>query len=123
ASNGFAENANGKIKAARALSHNCSYETIRVKLVHGGVMVKRRPPHPLSEGQKSRTFKSKSRRVESREEAVKATSLARLMKAREDQDQTKGLIPNPDDNHGWRKRFGSLRRPPAAAEFDGTCGD
>ncbi|MDQ5826536.1 MAG: ISL3 family transposase, partial [Chloroflexota bacterium] len=90
AGNSFAEHVNGKIKAAKALSHNCSYETIRVKLVHGGVMVSRRPPHPLDRQQKRSASKAVIRPIDSREETDRAANLDRLTKAREDQDRTKG---------------------------------
>jgi transposase len=118
AGNSFAEHVNGKIKAARALSHNCSYETIRVKLVHGGVMVSRRPPHPLDRQQKRSASKAALRLVESHEETVQAANLDRLAKAREDQDRTKGLIPKPSENPDWQKRFGPLCQSLTAAESD-----
>jgi hypothetical protein len=118
ASNSFAEHVNGKIKAARALSHNCSYETIRIKLIHGGVMMKRRPPHPLDEEQMRSKSKSLASPSESQEETDRAANLERLAKAREDKDQTKGMIAKPSQNPDWQKRFGLLCQSQAATESD-----
>jgi hypothetical protein len=94
-----------------------------VKLIHGGVMVRRRPPHPLAEARKRPAPGRKPDPIEGREEASPDANLARLMKVREDNDQTKGLISSPGDNRDWQKRFGALCRYQAAGKPDGPSGD
>jgi hypothetical protein len=38
------------------------------------------------------------------------SNLAKLRRAREDRDETKHLLPKPQENPGWMSRFGWLGR-------------
>lgn len=116
--NFFAEHVNGKIKRANAICNGLDFETLRAKVVHGGVMVKRRPPHPLSEP-KTRPRAERPRR---RMEINPDSNLEQLRRTREEQDDTKNLLPKPQTNPGWSTRFLStpyvptVRVPPEDAE-------
>jgi hypothetical protein len=116
ATNYFAEHVNKKIKRAKALGNGSSFETLRMKVIHGGVMVKRRPPHPLSEKRPrpGRRHAGRSRKGDGGPNPD--SNLEQLRKAREDRDETKDLIPKPRENSGWACRFGSL--PQAAPVLD-----
>lgn len=108
ATNYFAEHVNNKLKRAASLSHGVAFETLRVKAVHGGVMVKRRPPHPLSEPQVRRKRKRRGKRSE---EINPDSNLAQLKRAREDRDETRDLLARPHETPGWVSRFGWSIRP------------
>lgn len=116
--NFFAEHANGKIKRANALCYGLDFETLRTKVVHGGLMVERRPPHPLSET-KERPRAERPRRGM---EVNPDSNLERLRRAREARDDTRNLRPKPQTNPGWATRFlwmpltPSLMVPPGDAE-------
>ena len=118
ATNFFAEHVNNKIKMAKSLSKGIAFETVRTKAVHGGVMVKRRPPHPLSEPQ----VRSRPRRRGKKNGEVNPDSnLEQLKLARESMDETKDLLPKPQESPEWASRFGwagksSSGRSPARPE-------
>jgi hypothetical protein len=99
--NFFAEHANKKLKSAKSLGNGIAFETIRIKAVHGGVMVKRRPPHPLSD----RQARSKVERSKNRREVNPDSNLEKLKRAREGRDETKNLRPKPQTAPGWAVRF------------------
>jgi hypothetical protein len=80
-----------------------------MKAVHGGVMVKRRPPHPLSD----RQARSKVVRLKKRREVNPDSNLEQLKRAREDRDETKNLRPKPQTVPGWAARFLSTSFLPA----------
>lgn len=107
-SNAFAELANRHIKTAYRLGSGYSYEIIRAKVVHGGILVKRRPSHPL-DGKSSRMAPSRVlRRGKKKKSGINLdANVLRLEKAREERDETKGLMLNPHDNKGWVERFGA----------------
>jgi transposase len=108
--NGFAEAANGLIKRAQRLGNSYSFEVIRSKAVHGGVVVKRRPPLSLDKGT-PRTRHSRARRPGmSPRQANPNANLVRLERVRESKDETKGLLPNPKSNKSWAKRFKNLHQ-------------
>lgn len=82
---------------------------LRGKVVFGGILVKRRPPHPLDEKtSRAKRRSNPARRDEERLEENPHANLARLKKAREDADETRDLLPNPHDNPDWVSRFSSL---------------
>jgi hypothetical protein len=107
--NFFAEHVNKKLKSAKSLGNGIAFETIRMKAVHGGVMVKRRPPHPLSD----RQARSKVERPPKRREINPDSNLEQLKRAREDRDETKNLRPKPQTVPGWAARFLSTPFIPA----------
>ncbi len=90
-SNYFAEHVNQKLKRAKLLCHGISFETVRIKAVHGGVMVARRPPHPLSH--KQVRSEPKRRKGQENGNVNPDSNLSRLKKAREDRDETRELLP------------------------------
>lgn len=106
--NAFAELANRQIKTAYRLGSSYSYEIIRAKVVHGGILMKRRPSHPL-DGKTSRMAPSRvARRGKKKKSGINPNAnVLRLEKAREERDETKGLLLNPHDNEGWVDRFGA----------------
>lgn len=109
--NAFAELANRQIKTAYRLGSGYAYEVIRAKVVHGGITVRRRLPHPLDE-KTLRVARSRSARrgKKKRLDISPEANVARLERAREEMDETKGLIPNSYENEGWADRFGSLEQ-------------
>jgi hypothetical protein len=109
-SNFFAEHVNKKLKKAKSLGNGIAFETIRMKAIHGGVMVRRRPRHPLVEPQ----VRPKPKRRGKKSLKVNPDSNLELLKrAREDMDETKGLLPKPQESAGWLSRFGSTVGPSA----------
>lgn len=105
--NYFAEHVNKKIKRAKALVNGASFETIRMKVIHGGVMVTRRPQHPLSQIQVRPNAKRQKRSGQENREINPNSNLAQLKQAREDRDETKDLLPKPQEFPGWVSRFKS----------------
>jgi hypothetical protein len=115
--NYFAEHVNKKIKRAKALGNGTSFETLRMKVVHGGVMVQRRPPHPM--GTLRPKARGRKRPHEENTEPNPDSNLEQLRRAREERDETKGLLPNPHDHPGWVSRFGQIVEfEPGTATFD-----
>jgi hypothetical protein len=105
-SNFFAEHVNKKLKKAKSLGNGIAFETVRMKAIHGGVMVRRRPRHPLSDPQvRLKRQSPKSLNVNP------GSNLERLKRAREDMDETKGLLAKPQESAGWLSRFMSTLRP------------
>lgn len=116
--NFFAEHVNGKIKRANALCNGLDFETLRAKALHGGVMVKRRPPHPLSEPKKRPRAKRSRRRMEINPDS----NLEQLRRAREARDDTKNFLPKPRTNPGWAASFLSTPLYPTPAAPHGDAG-
>jgi transposase len=104
--NGFAEFANKQIKKAQKLG-NYSFEALRHKVVHGGVLVKRRPPHPLDEKRSRRKRRQATDDNVGRREKNPQANVVRLQRARRERDETEGLLPKPQDSLGWATRFES----------------
>jgi transposase len=103
-SNSFAEHVNDMIKKAYRVGHHYSYEVLRIKCVYGGVKVRRRPPHPLD--------RPRLRVVRGRRQAGKRdkktnpdANLEVLKRARAEADDTRGLLPRPEEHGGWGERF------------------
>lgn len=112
-SNFFAEHVNKKLKRAKSLGNGIAFETVRMKAIHGGVMVRRRQRHPLSDPQ----VRPRSKRRGRKSLKINPDSNLELLKrAREDRDETKGLLPKPQESAGWLSRFGSTIRPPAESD-------
>jgi hypothetical protein len=117
ATNYFAEHVNKKIKRAKALGNGTSFETLRMKVVHGGVMVQRRPPHPM--GTLRPRPKRRKRRGQENTEPNPDSNLEQLRRAREEQDETKDLLPDSQDHPEWVSRFGEIVEfEPGTATFD-----
>jgi transposase len=111
ATNGFAEFANKQIKRAYAVG---GYDplVLRFKVVFGGVLRKRRPPHPLEDKlprAKRKSSDSPGRR--GRRSSNPNSNLARLKEACESEDVTKGLLDDPREKRDWVDRFGQLLPP------------
>lgn len=106
--NAFAEFANKQIKKAFQTGNGYSAQVLRVKVIHGGVLVIKRPPHPLDQKwTRSKSDRSARRGPKSQREVNPNSNLALLESARDSQDKTRGLLPEPQETTGWIERFGS----------------
>jgi transposase len=103
-SNSFAEFANGRIKEAYRVGHHYSYAVLRIKCKYGGVMVRRRPPHPL-DSPRLRVVRSQTSKIKRRKEVNPNANLEILKRARIEGDDTRELLPRPEDNPEWTRRF------------------
>lgn len=104
--NGFAENANKQIKKASRLGNSYSYEVLRLKVVYGGVLVRKRPPHPFNDKQSPRKRGLiKRRRAKDQSETNPNSNVISLKKIREENDETRDLIADPQENAAWAGRF------------------
>lgn len=109
--NAFAEFANKQIKKAFQTGNGYSAQVLRVKVIHGGVLVIKRPPHPLDQKwTRSKSDRSARRGPKSQREVNPNSNLALLESARDGQDKTRGLLPEPQETTGWIERFGSAAR-------------
>jgi transposase len=106
--NAFAEFANKQIKKAFRMGNGYSHEVLRAKVIYGGILVNRRPPHPLDK-KWTRTKRDRAARKGSvsEREVNPASNLALMTQAREENDKTKGLLAKPEETPGWIERFGS----------------
>lgn len=109
ATNAFAEFVNGRIKKAYWLCNGLTYEVLRLKVIYGGVLLKRRPPHPCDEA-RIRTNRSRTSHKNGDHEKQKNlnANVLRLERARKDRDATKDLAPKPQEKQGWVDRFGDI---------------
>jgi transposase len=103
-SNSFAEHLNGRIKKAYRIGHHYSYVVLRLKCVYGGVSVRRRPPHPMDEP-RLRVVRSRKSSSKEDQKPNPNANLEILKQARLDADDTRGLLPQPEENPGWVSRF------------------
>lgn len=106
--NAFAEFANKQIKKAFRMGNGYSHEVLRAKVIYGGILVNRRPPHPLDK-KWTRTRRDRAARKGSvsEREVNPASNLALMTQARVENDKTKDLLAKPQEKPGWVKRFGS----------------
>lgn len=108
ATNGFAEFANKVIKKAQKLG-NYTLPVLRHKVVHGGVLVNRRPPHPLDQ---KRSRKRRTRSVDdnngARREKNPNANVARLERAQRERYEIEDLLPKPQENLEWTTRFETI---------------
>lgn len=102
--NGFAEWANKQIKKASKLGNRYSYEVLRIKVVHGGVLVKKRPAHPLND-RRPPTKHNKRVKTKEQQEVNPHANVISLKRVREENDETRNLIENPQENAAWLDRF------------------
>lgn len=104
--NSFAEFTNGQIKKAYRIGNHYSYEVLRLKVIYGGVIISRRPPHPLVE---KKTRISRKNILTPGKKKLRAknpeANLEILKTVREEQDETRGLLPKPQENPDWSTRF------------------
>jgi hypothetical protein len=108
ASNGFAEFANKQIKKAYQTGNGLRYGTLRAKVIHGGVIVVKRPPHPLDRPwTRSESDRGARRGPKPQRETNPNSNLALLENARLTQDKTRDLFPEPQATPGWVERFGT----------------
>jgi hypothetical protein len=109
--NAFAEYANKEIKKAHLRGNGYTYEVLRIKLLHGGLLAKRRPPHPLDETPKV-AERGRQRRRGGKDQAINPrANVARLERVREERDATRNLIAKPQEDPGWLARFGDREQP------------
>jgi hypothetical protein len=109
--NAFAEYANREIGKAYLLGSSYTYEVLRVKVIHGGLLVRRRPSHPLKEMPLATEQERAGRRGEKKNGVNSQSNVARLKRGREEKDETKNLLPRSHDNAAWTSRFGQLDQP------------
>jgi transposase len=103
-SNWFAEFANGRIKEAYHVGHHYSHEVLRLKCVHGGVLVRRRPPHPL-DPPRLRVVRNRHPRGRKGKKPNPNANLEVLRRTRLERDDTRGLLPRPEEHPGFASRF------------------
>jgi transposase len=106
--NAFAEFANKQIKKAFRMGNGYRFEVLRAKVVHGGVLVNKRPPHPLDkQWTRTKPDRAARKRRGRRRETNPNSNIALLTRAREELDQTKDLLSKPQQAFGWATRFTS----------------
>jgi transposase len=108
-SNGFAESTNRLIKQAHLRGGSYTYEVLRIKVIHGGLLVKRRPPHPLKQvtktAEKGQAGKRRGKNTGNNPNA----NVVRLERVREEKDETKNLLDDkPREDAKWLARFGHM---------------
>jgi transposase len=117
--NGFAEFANKQIKKAYKMGNGYTFQVLRLKVIYGGVLIKRRPPHPLDV---KRSRKRRKRGTGDGEGELRATNpnsnIASLERARRDRYETEDLLPKPQESPGWVDRFESIDRSQLQPEED-----
>jgi transposase len=107
--NAFAEFVNGRIKKAYRLCSGLTYEVLRMKVIHGGVLLKRRPPHPCDGARlRTKTGHTSSKNRKHEEQKNSNANVVRLERARKDRDGTKDLAPKSQEKQGWVDRFGDI---------------
>lgn len=102
-SNSFAEFANGRIRAAYEIGYY-SFEVLRLKVIYGGVLVRRRPPHPLYVP-RLRVLKGGGGQKKGEREVNPNANLQVLKRLLEEADETRGLLPRPQEVPGYASRF------------------
>lgn len=108
ATNAFAEFANKQIKKAFQIGNGLRYEVLRVEVIHGGVLVVKRPPHPLDPKWTRSKSDRGARRGPKKLEINPNSNLMRIKSARATQDKTRELFPEPQATPGWVERFGDV---------------
>lgn len=104
--NAFAEFANKQIKKAFQIGNGYSFQVLRTKVVYGGVLVVKRPPHPLDQKwTRSKSDRGARRGPKKQREVNPNSNLAVLESARISQDKTRNLLPEPQETAGWVERF------------------
>jgi transposase len=104
--NAFAEFANNQIKKAFQIGNGYSFEVLRAKVVHGGVLVVKRPPYPLDQKwTRSKSDRGARRGPKKQREVNPNSNVALLESARISQDKTRNLLPEPQQTAGWIERF------------------
>jgi transposase len=117
--NAFAEAVNGRIKRALRLGNGYTFEVIRSKAIHRGVLIKRRPRLELDKGVPRRRRSRAQRHQELFPPQTNPNAnVVRLERVRESRDETKGLLPDPKDNNEWSKRFERLPQDASSDELD-----
>jgi hypothetical protein len=109
--NAFAEYANKQIGRAHLLGNGYSHTVLRLKVIYGGLLVRRRPMHPLDQpvAVRRKLRADGSGRKDQTGINPKA-NVVRLEKVREDRDETKNLLTKPQDDEGWSARFEQLNQ-------------
>lgn len=109
--NAFAEFANKQIKKAFQTGNGYRFPVLRLKVIYGGVLVVKRPPHPLdNKWTRSRSDRGARRGPKSQREINPNSNLVLLESALESQDTTRDLLPKPQETPGWVTRFGTANR-------------
>ena len=105
--NAFAEFANRQIKKAHAIGNGYRYEVLRAKLIHGGLLKRKMPEHPLDAPVSVKTPKKAKRKSSGKIAKNPDANIPRLRKVMKDQDKIGGAVQRPQENKGWLDRFGS----------------
>jgi transposase len=104
--NAFAEFANNQIKKAFQIGNGYSFQVLRAKVVHGGVLVVKRPPYPLDQKwTRSKSDRGARRGPKKQRDVNPNSNVALLESARISQDKTRNLLSEPQETAGWRERF------------------
>jgi hypothetical protein len=115
--NAFAECSSGQIKRAQRLGNGYTYEVLRAKVVHGGLLMKRRPRLMLEEiAPRAKRGSGCHRQGELQPKTNPNGNVIRLENVRESRDETKGLVPKSQSNEAWAKRFENLTQEVPSAE-------
>lgn len=104
--NAFAEFANKQIKRAYRTGNGYTFEVLRLKTVYGGILVAKRPPHPLDHKLPRATSKRSPKPEErGRHTTNPDANIMQLAKAREDRYVSTQMSLKPQDNAAWMQRF------------------
>jgi transposase len=106
--NAFAEFANKQIKRAFRMGNGYRFEVLYAKVIHGGVLVNKRTPHPLdNQWKRTKPDRAARKRRGRKREMNPNSNIALLASAMEEGDKTKDLLPKPQQEFGWVARFKS----------------
>lgn len=117
--NSFAEYANKEIKKAYLLGNGYTYEVLRSKIIHGGLLVRRRPPHPLDEKPLVKKKPRATKRGKKNLHKINPeANVVRLERVREERDETRNLFAKPQEDKAWSARFRQLNQPQSDLNAD-----
>ena len=103
--NAFAEYANREIKRAERMGNGYNFDVLRAKLVYGEFVHEIKRPHPLKRTKKRFFDHFAGNNAPRTTGAKRKSNTVRLREAREGNDKTKDLLPKPQENQAWVRRF------------------
>lgn len=114
--NAFAEYANRIIKEAYRKGNGYSFEVLRLKILYGDFIKECLPEHPIKPKRKVSGTRLGQEETGKNSDENPDSNIVSIRKTRQDKDQTKGLLPNPQENDGWKQRFEAFMDPPEVAQ-------